>query len=154
MASGLWLSSAGVPQRRRPQQPGQGALTTSHLCPTRQKIAAALDPVQIQVDGAYDDPNGSHITIFCVSEKFEGKRSLARQQMVFKAIWDEMQGMQAHLTARQRRMAKIFASHGTNYPVHTGLNYTLFVLEPSRAPVSGPVHAVDRMVLKSPSEMD
>mmetsp|Transcript_11551 Transcript_11551/g.31844 ORF Transcript_11551/g.31844 Transcript_11551/m.31844 type:complete len:135 (+) Transcript_11551:3-407(+) len=75
----------------------------------RQKISDALDPVQIQVDGAYDDPNGSHITIFCVSEAFEGKRSLARQQMVFKAIWDEMQG---------------------------------------------PVHAVDQMVLKAPSEVE
>lgn len=100
------MSSAGAPQCRRLQRPGQGTLTIAHLCPTRQKIAAALDPVQIQVEGAYDDPNGSHITIFCVSEKFEGKRSLARQQMVFKAIWDEMQGKPAHLTAHQRRAAK------------------------------------------------
>eukprot|EP00965_Chrysotila_dentata_P213563 6187696-Pleurochrysis_carterae.AAC.1 len=58
----------------------------------RDKIQAALEPSQLEVKGAFDDPNGSHIAIFCVSEKFEGKRSLARQQMVFKAIWDEMQG--------------------------------------------------------------
>ena len=63
---------------------------------------------EIEVKGSYDDPNGSHVTIYCVAEEFEGKRSLARQQMVFKAIWEEMQG---------------------------------------------PVHAVDTMVLKAPSEL-
>jgi len=72
------------------------------------KITAALEPKEIKIEGAYDDPNGSHITIYCVAEAFEGKRSLARQQMVFKAIWEEMQG---------------------------------------------PVHAVDTMVLKAPSEL-
>jgi stress-induced morphogen len=83
--------------------------------------------VQIQVDGAFDDPNGSHITIYCVSEKFEGKRSLARQQMVFKAIWDEMQGAPAyltvslHLTACQRRAAKTpsLLGEATNYAAHS-----------------------------------
>ena len=72
------------------------------------KITAALEPAELKVTGAYDDPNGSHITIYCVADKFEGKRSLARQQMVFKAIWQEMQG---------------------------------------------PVHAVDTMILKAPSEL-
>lgn len=42
--------------------------------------------------GAYDDPNGSHISIVVVSDKFEGKRAVQRQQMVYKAIWEEMQG--------------------------------------------------------------
>ena len=74
----------------------------------KEKISAALDCKELEIQGAYDDPNGSHITIYCVSEAFEGKRSLARQQMVFKAIWEEMQG---------------------------------------------PVHAVDTMVLKAPSEV-
>lgn len=77
--------------------------TDRPLC-RRDKIAAALDPVEIRVDGAYDDPNGSHITIFCVSEQFEGKRSLARQQMVFKAIWDEMQGARAPPRAASRAL--------------------------------------------------
>jgi len=72
------------------------------------KIISALSPTEIKVEGAYDDPNGSHITIYCVSEAFEGKRSRQRQQMVIKAIWDEMQG---------------------------------------------PVHAVNTMVLKAPSEV-
>ena len=73
------------------------------------KIKAALPGLkEIEVKGSYDDPNGSHVTIYCVADEFEGKRSLGRQQMVFKAIWEEMQG---------------------------------------------PVHAVDTMVLKAPSEL-
>ena len=56
------------------------------------KRFAALEPKELEIKGAYDDPNGSHITIYCVSDKFEGKRSLARQQMVFKAIWNIMDG--------------------------------------------------------------
>ena len=47
-----------------------------------EKIKAAIDVKELKIEGAYDDPNGSHITIYCVSEAFEGKRSLARQQMV------------------------------------------------------------------------
>ena len=31
------------------------------------KLKAALDPRDVKVEGAYDDPNGSHITIYCVS---------------------------------------------------------------------------------------
>ena len=42
--------------------------------------------------GAYDDPNGSHISIEVVSTKFEGKRAVQRQQLVYKAIWEELQG--------------------------------------------------------------
>jgi stress-induced morphogen len=57
--------------------------------------------------GAYDDPNGSHISIEVVSPKFEGKRPVQRQQLVYKAIWEELQG---------------------------------------------PVHAVDSMVCRTPSE--
>lgn len=45
-----------------------------------------------QLAGAYDDPNGSHISIEVVSTKFEGKRAMQRQQMVYKAIWEELQG--------------------------------------------------------------
>lgn len=57
--------------------------------------------------GAYDDPNGSHISIVVVSDKFEGKRPVQRQQMVYKAIWKEL---------------------------------------------AGPVHAVDSMICKTPTE--
>ena len=36
--------------------------------------------------------NGSHISIEVVSPMFEGKRAVARQQLVYKAIWEELQG--------------------------------------------------------------
>jgi hypothetical protein len=48
--------------------------------------AAALKPVKLEVIPAYGDPNGSHITILVVSEAFEGKRALQRQQMVYKVL--------------------------------------------------------------------
>lgn len=76
-----------------------------------QKIEAALSPTKLEINGAYDDPNGSHISIYCVAQAFEGLRSMKRQQLVYKAIWEEMQGTAA------------------------------------------PVHAVDSMVLKAPSEV-
>eukprot|EP00966_Prymnesium_polylepis_P276818 6395706-Prymnesium_polylepis.1 len=67
-------------------------------------LAAALQ--KLEVKGAFDDPNGSHIMIECVSEAFEGKRSLARQQMVFKAIWDEMQGQGGNVHAVDQMILK------------------------------------------------
>ena len=57
-----------------------------------QKIKDALDASDVTVTGAYDDPNGSHISIQVVSSKFEGKRVVQRQQLVYKAIWEELQG--------------------------------------------------------------
>ena len=57
------------------------------------KITDAVNPVELKIQGAFDDPNGSHISIYCVSEAFEGLRSMKRQQMVYKAIWEEMQGL-------------------------------------------------------------
>ncbi|KAL3945818.1 MAG: hypothetical protein SGBAC_000090 [Bacillariaceae sp.] len=57
-----------------------------------QKIKDALDTSEVKVTGAYDDPNGSHISIEVVSSKFEGKRAVQRQQIVYKAIWEELQG--------------------------------------------------------------
>eukprot|EP00978_Attheya_sp_CCMP212_P047032 scaffold421190_cov50-Attheya_sp.AAC.1 len=80
---------------------------TSVVETCREKIRAALGTDDVTVTGAYDDPNGSHIAVQVVSDKFEGKRPMQRQQMVYKAIWDELQG---------------------------------------------PVHAVDSMICKTPSE--
>lgn len=57
-----------------------------------QKIKDALEAKDVKVTGAYDDPNGSHISIQVVSSKFEGKRPVQRQQLVYKAIWEELQG--------------------------------------------------------------
>ncbi|CAJ1952516.1 unnamed protein product [Cylindrotheca closterium] len=56
------------------------------------KIKDALDTSEVKVTGAYDDPNGSHVSIEVVSSMFEGKRAVQRQQLVYKAIWEELQG--------------------------------------------------------------
>lgn len=40
----------------------------------------------MEVIPAYGDPNGSHVTIKIVSDKFEGKRALQRQQLVYKVL--------------------------------------------------------------------
>jgi len=56
------------------------------------KIKAALNPTMIKVTASNDDPNGSHIQIVCISNEFEGKNTLQRQRMIYKAIWDEMSG--------------------------------------------------------------
>jgi acid stress-induced BolA-like protein IbaG/YrbA len=58
----------------------------------REKIQKALDADSVKVTGAYDDPNGSHISILVISSRFEGKRPVQRQQLVYKAIWEELQG--------------------------------------------------------------
>ena len=58
----------------------------------QQKICTSLDiPLdKCVIQSADDDPNGTHIYVECVSDKFEGKRSMQRQQMIYKALWDEM----------------------------------------------------------------
>lgn len=71
------------------------------------KIKEGLGAESVEVQAAYDDPNGSHISIFAVASTFEGKSAVQRQQLVYKFIWEELQG---------------------------------------------PVHAVDKMVLKTPAE--
>lgn len=73
-----------------------------------QKIKQMLETEQVFVKSSNDDPNGAHITIECVSSKFTGLRSMQRQQLLYKAIWDEM---------------------------------------------SGPVHAVDSIIAKTPEEV-
>jgi len=83
----------------------EGQISVVERC--REKISTLLGTDDVTVTGAFDDPNGSHISIKCVSQLFEGKRPVARQQMVYKALWEELQG---------------------------------------------PVHAVDSMVCKTPSE--
>lgn len=55
-----------------------------------RKIEDALQPERLSVTAMHDDPNGSHISINIVSSKFEGKKSVMRQRLVYQAIWDEM----------------------------------------------------------------
>jgi stress-induced morphogen len=65
---------------------------TSIVSICQEKIRKALGTTDVKVTGAYDDPNGSHISIQVVSPLFEGKRAVQRQQLVYKAIWEELQG--------------------------------------------------------------
>jgi stress-induced morphogen len=54
-------------------------------------IKTALPPSFFQHHiGAYDDPNGSHVSIEVTSALFEGKRPVQRQQLVYKALWEGM----------------------------------------------------------------
>jgi acid stress-induced BolA-like protein IbaG/YrbA len=65
---------------------------TSIVETCRTKISTALNTSNVIVRGAFDDPNGSHIAIEVISSMFEGKRPVQRQQLVYKALWEELQG--------------------------------------------------------------
>jgi stress-induced morphogen len=69
-----------------------GDADTSIVSICQEKIQKALETTDVKVTGAYDDPNGSHISIQVVSPLFQGKRAVQRQQLVYKAIWEELQG--------------------------------------------------------------
>jgi len=49
-----------------------------------KKLQKEFSPVKLEVIPAYGDPNGSHVTITVVSNAFEGKRPVQRQQLVYK----------------------------------------------------------------------
>mmetsp|Transcript_13910 Transcript_13910/g.30326 ORF Transcript_13910/g.30326 Transcript_13910/m.30326 type:complete len:156 (-) Transcript_13910:2538-3005(-) len=70
--------------------PNEGEISIVDTC--REKIVAALETDDVMVMGAYDDPNGSHISIEVRSALFEGKRPVQRQQLVYKALWEELKG--------------------------------------------------------------
>uniref|UniRef100_A0A7S3M2T1 BolA-like protein n=1 Tax=Spumella elongata TaxID=89044 RepID=A0A7S3M2T1_9STRA len=57
-----------------------------------RKITELLNPVRIKVTSTNDDPNGSHIQVECVSEAFVGKNVVQRHKLVYKAIWEELNG--------------------------------------------------------------
>jgi acid stress-induced BolA-like protein IbaG/YrbA len=77
-----FLSSSGTPTEP----------DTSVVDVCTAKIKEALGTDQVKVVGAYDDPNGSHISIEVISEMFQNKRPVQRQQLVYKALWEELQG--------------------------------------------------------------
>ena len=60
----------------------------------KNKILEAIPDAVVSVDGG-----GGHFTIEVTSAQFEGKRTLQRQRMVYKAIWDLMAGDNAPLHA-------------------------------------------------------
>lgn len=51
----------------------------------REYIAAAIPCEQLQVEG-----DGSHFQALIVSDAFEGKRLIARHQLVYAALGDRM----------------------------------------------------------------
>lgn len=55
----------------------------------RTKIETALEAKAVRVADVSGD--GRHVNIDVVSDAFEGKSSVARQRMVYKAIWEELQ---------------------------------------------------------------
>lgn len=74
------------------QSSSSSAETSSIVETCRAKISTALKTPNVIVRGAFDDPNGSHIAIEVISSMFEGKRPVQRQQLVYKALWEELQG--------------------------------------------------------------
>jgi len=54
----------------------------------RQKIGEALETDQVSIQDVYGD--GRHVSIDVISSAFEGKNSVARQRLVYKAIWLEL----------------------------------------------------------------
>lgn len=67
-----------------------GQITAELMESMRLKIAAALetDPALVRVGDASGD--GRHVEIDVVAAAFEGKKSMERQRMVYKAIWQEL----------------------------------------------------------------
>ncbi len=57
-----------------------------------KKLTAALNPKKLIVTPAYDDPNGSHVSIYVVSDIFQDLNMVKRHRIVYKAIWEELQG--------------------------------------------------------------
>lgn len=69
---------------------GQGGQVTNALMDSmRAKICEALETDTCTVTDLYGD--GRHVSIDVVSKAFEGKNSMQRQRMVYKAIWLELQ---------------------------------------------------------------
>ncbi|KFM28629.1 hypothetical protein F751_6388 [Auxenochlorella protothecoides] len=55
----------------------------------RSKIQSALEAQEVDIVDAGGD--GRHVEIHVVSAAFAGKNAVARQRLVYKAIWEEMQ---------------------------------------------------------------
>lgn len=67
----------------------------------KTKIVEAIPDATVSVEGG-----GGHFTIEVVSAQFEGKNTLQRQRMVYKAIWDLMAGDNAPLHAVDSMVCK------------------------------------------------
>lgn len=68
---------------------GPGAIDSPLMTSMREKIMTALETQDVVVTDTQGD--GRHVSIEVVSPLFEGKRSVERQRLVYKAIWEELQ---------------------------------------------------------------
>jgi BolA-like protein 1 len=71
---------------------GPQSTEDSVVASVERKLTEALQPESLSVIPAYGDPNGSHVSISVVSDVFEGLNVVKRHKMVYKAIWEELQG--------------------------------------------------------------
>ena len=64
------------------------------LSEIKNKIIDAIPDAEVEVSGG-----GGHFTIEVTSAEFNGKTIIQKQRMVYKAIWDLMQGDNAPVHA-------------------------------------------------------
>lgn len=72
-----------------PGAPGAEQSVNALITSMKSKISEALETEEVTVSDAYGD--GRHVSIDVVSDVFEGKSTLQRQRLVYKAIWLELQ---------------------------------------------------------------
>jgi len=98
--SGVGVSTSGRTRSGVVARSGDdlsGQITEELMGSMRVKIATALgvgegegdEAGRVVVSDASGD--GSHVSIDVVSSAFEGKTSVQRQRLVYKAIWEELQ---------------------------------------------------------------
>lgn len=82
-AAGRWKVRAGA------EGAPDSQITAKLMESMRTKIESELEAQVVRVADVSGD--GRHVNIDVVSNAFEGKSSVARQRMVYKAIWQELQ---------------------------------------------------------------
>ena len=89
-AAGVVTTCAAAPGSDAAADELAGQITAELMESMRLKIAATLetDPALVRVGDASGD--GRHVEIDVVAAAFEGKKSMERQRMVYKAIWQEL----------------------------------------------------------------
>lgn len=86
------LRAASCASRARPPTRMMCAASDTVMATVEKKITAALEPASLVVTPAYGDPNGSHVSIHVVSKAFDGLNLVKRHRLVYKTIWEELQG--------------------------------------------------------------
>ena len=89
-AAGVVATCAAAPGSDAAADELAGQITAELMESMRLKIAATLetDPALVRVGDASGD--GRHVEVDVVAAAFEGKKSMERQRMVYKAIWQEL----------------------------------------------------------------